>query len=119
MSVSLQSRGKENGILTRLLTQLCSITLSLPLTRPTNRPYIDRPFCFDWIQSCPSPNATTSSTPPPRCFIATVFHATGIDRILGEAGVAKMTLYNHFKSKDELILAALHTAATRSFAAGS
>jgi AcrR family transcriptional regulator len=35
------------------------------------------------------------------------YHATGIDRILGEAGVAKMTLYNHFKSKDELILAAL------------
>ena len=36
------------------------------------------------------------------------FHATGIDRILGESGVAKMTLYNHFKSKDELILAVLH-----------
>jgi AcrR family transcriptional regulator len=35
------------------------------------------------------------------------FHATGIDRILAEAGVAKMTLYRHFKSKDELILAAL------------
>ncbi len=35
------------------------------------------------------------------------FHATGIDRILAESGVAKMTLYNHFKSKDELILAAL------------
>jgi AcrR family transcriptional regulator len=35
------------------------------------------------------------------------YHATGIDRILAEAGVAKMTLYNHFKSKDELILAAL------------
>src|SRR5258708_34708744 len=35
------------------------------------------------------------------------FHATGIDRILAEAGVAKMTLYKHFKSKDELILAAL------------
>ena len=35
------------------------------------------------------------------------FHATGIDTILAEAGVAKMTLYNHFKSKDELILAAL------------
>ena len=35
------------------------------------------------------------------------FHATGIDKILAEAGVAKMTLYNHFKSKDELILAAL------------
>ena len=35
------------------------------------------------------------------------FHATGIDAILAQAGVAKMTLYNHFKSKDELILAAL------------
>ena len=35
------------------------------------------------------------------------YHATGIDRILAEAGVAKMTLYKHFKSKNELILAAL------------
>ncbi len=35
------------------------------------------------------------------------FHATGIDKILATAGVAKMTLYNHFRSKDELILAAL------------
>lgn len=35
------------------------------------------------------------------------YHAVGIDRILAEAGVAKMTLYNHFKSKDELILAVL------------
>jgi len=35
------------------------------------------------------------------------FHATGIDKILETAGVARMTLYNHFKSKDELILAAL------------
>ena len=35
------------------------------------------------------------------------FHATGIDKILTESGVAKMTLYKHFKSKDELILAAL------------
>ena len=35
------------------------------------------------------------------------FHATGIDKVLAEAGVAKMPLYNHFRSKDELILAAL------------
>lgn len=35
------------------------------------------------------------------------FHATGIDRIIAAAGVAKMTLYKHFRSKDELILAAL------------
>lgn len=35
------------------------------------------------------------------------YHAVGIDRVLAEAGVAKMTLYNHFKSKDDLILAVL------------
>jgi AcrR family transcriptional regulator len=35
------------------------------------------------------------------------YHSTGIDRILAESGVAKMTLYKHFKSKDELILASL------------
>jgi AcrR family transcriptional regulator len=35
------------------------------------------------------------------------YHATGIDRILAESGVAKKTLYTHFRSKDELILAAL------------
>lgn len=35
------------------------------------------------------------------------FHATGIDRILADCGCAKMTLYNNFKSKEELILAAL------------
>ncbi len=35
------------------------------------------------------------------------YHAVGIDKILAESGVAKMTLYKHFRSKDELILAAL------------
>ena len=35
------------------------------------------------------------------------YHATGIDRILSEAGVSKKTLYAHFRSKKELILAAL------------
>lgn len=42
-----------------------------------------------------------------KLFGAHGFHATGIDRILAESGVAKMTLYNHFRSKDELILAVL------------
>ena len=32
--------------------------------------------------------------------------ATGIDRLLAEAGVAKMTLYKNFGSKDKLLLAA-------------
>lgn len=34
------------------------------------------------------------------------FHTTGIDQLLAKADVAKMTLYAHFKSKDDLILAA-------------
>ena len=38
------------------------------------------------------------------------FHTTGIDRILQEAGVAKMTLYNNFGSKDLLIVAVLNDA---------
>ena len=35
------------------------------------------------------------------------FHATGVDRIVAVAKVAKKTLYAHFPSKEELILAAL------------
>ncbi len=35
------------------------------------------------------------------------YRATGIDKILAKSGVAKMTMYKHFKSKDELIIAAL------------
>ncbi|MGV1880193.1 TetR/AcrR family transcriptional regulator [Rhizobium sp. A22-96] len=35
------------------------------------------------------------------------FHPVGVDRILVEAGVARMTLYNHFPGKDDLIRAVL------------
>ena len=40
-------------------------------------------------------------------------HATGIDRILSEAGTAKMTLYNHFGSKEGLIYAVLKAEGER------
>jgi AcrR family transcriptional regulator len=40
------------------------------------------------------------------------FHATGIDRILSEANVAKMTLYNNFGSKEQLIVAVLEQASS-------
>ncbi|WP_312858775.1 TetR/AcrR family transcriptional regulator [Rhizobium sp. BK377] len=36
------------------------------------------------------------------------FHATGIDRIIAEAEVAKMTMYRHFPSKDGLIVEVLN-----------
>ncbi|MCK7614688.1 TetR/AcrR family transcriptional regulator [Roseibium sediminicola] len=42
-----------------------------------------------------------------RLFYKGGYTATGIDKILAEAGVAKMTLYKHFPSKDDLILAVL------------
>lgn len=42
-----------------------------------------------------------------RLFYAEGVRAVGIDRIIAEAEVAKMSLYNHFASKDALILAVL------------
>lgn len=42
-----------------------------------------------------------------RLFAEHGFHGTGIDRIASEARVSKRTLYHHFRTKDELILAAL------------
>lgn len=35
------------------------------------------------------------------------FHAVGLDQILSEVGVTKTTFYNHFESKDDLILEAI------------
>jgi len=42
-----------------------------------------------------------------RLFYQEGVRAVGIDRIIAEAEVAKMSLYKHFPSKDDLILAAL------------
>lgn len=35
------------------------------------------------------------------------YHAVGVDQIIAEAGVAKTTLYRHFRSKEDLIVAVL------------
>jgi len=35
------------------------------------------------------------------------YHATGVDRLMEETGIAKTTLYRHFPSKEALIVAAL------------
>jgi AcrR family transcriptional regulator len=42
-----------------------------------------------------------------RLFHRDGFRAVGIDTIIAEAGVAKMSLYRHFPSKDDLIVAYL------------
>jgi AcrR family transcriptional regulator len=42
-----------------------------------------------------------------RLFYAEGSRAVGIDRVITESGVAKMTLYTHYRSKDDLILAVL------------
>jgi len=57
-----------------------------------------------------SPKKTHLLSCARRLFETEGFHTTGIDRILDEAGVAKMTLYNNFGSKDMLIVAVLRNA---------
>src|SRR5690349_19662107 len=42
-----------------------------------------------------------------RLFYQDGIRAVGVDRIVAEAEVAKMSLYKHFPSKDDLILAVL------------
>jgi AcrR family transcriptional regulator len=46
-------------------------------------------------------------------FIRPGFRATGIDRIIAEANVAKMTMYRHFSNKDGLIVEGLDYRARR------
>ena len=62
------------------------------------------------------PMSTTTSAAPPRERILRAAHdlfyrdgirATGIDRVIAESGVAKVTFYRQFASKDDLILAFL------------
>jgi AcrR family transcriptional regulator len=43
-------------------------------------------------------------------FYAQGYRAVGIDRIIADSGVAKMTFYKHFPSKDDLIVAYLRNA---------
>ena len=42
-----------------------------------------------------------------RVFYRRGFHASSLDDIQKEGSISRMTLYNHFKSKDELVVAAM------------
>jgi len=48
-----------------------------------------------------------------RLFYAHGIHAVGVDTIVAESGAAKTTLYNHFRSKDDLIAAYLRRRSER------
>ncbi len=42
-----------------------------------------------------------------RIFYRDGFHATGMDKLVKETGISKTSMYNHFRTKEDLILAAL------------
>jgi AcrR family transcriptional regulator len=50
-----------------------------------------------------------------RLFYARGIRAVGVDLVIAESGVAKTTLYKHFRSKDELIAECLHRLDDRYF----
>ena len=45
------------------------------------------------------------------------FHATGMDMIASETGVSKTSIYKHFRTKEDLILAVLRCDARNAAAA--
>ena len=66
------------------------------------------------IMNPANPPAATTATARDRLIDTAIalfnrhgFHATGVDRIVAVAKVAKKTLYAHFPSKEDLIIAAL------------
>ena len=79
------------------------ITLPLPVIQK-----VDRLVCFLYI--CPVKHSeiknriieTASSL-----FYKNGYNATGINEIISEAGIAKATLYRHFKSKEDICIAYL------------
>ena len=64
-----------------------------------------------WAMSAPAKTASTRERlldAAALLFYENGFHAIGIDQIIDEVGVTKTTFYNHFESKDDLVIAVLH-----------
>ncbi|MFO7993443.1 MAG: TetR/AcrR family transcriptional regulator [Marinobacter sp.] len=60
-----------------------------------------------------SPKRSALLSTAERLFYQQGFHATGIDRIVAEAGVVRMTLYNNFSSKGALVAEVLNDRHSR------
>jgi AcrR family transcriptional regulator len=52
-----------------------------------------------------------------RLFLARGVPSVGINEVIATAGVARMTLYNHFRSKDDLVAASFEAESARRHAA--
>lgn len=65
----------------------------------------------DW-EVTPSPRDRVLDTAD-ELFFSVGVHAVGVDRIVAEAGVARATLFRHFRTKDDLIAAYLERRALR------
>lgn len=64
----------------------------------------------DRPRRAPSPARARILDTAARLFYERGLQAVGVDTIVAESGVAKMTLYRHFRSKDDLIVAYLERA---------
>ncbi|WP_368579029.1 TetR/AcrR family transcriptional regulator [Acinetobacter pittii] len=55
-----------------------------------------------------NPKEQTIRSTAIRLFNQEIYTAVGIDRIIAESGVSKMTVYKYFNSKENLIVKCLH-----------
>lgn len=73
-------------------------------------PYI----CFVKTKDAPNVRQRILDTAA-RLFYQQGYPLTGINQLIAEAGVAKASLYQHFRTKDEILLAYLQQASTEMF----
>ena len=90
---------------------------SVPDVMGTSEPRRTRGSTARWQPGCPRPAGPKDSEARERIlttayglFCRHGIGSVGVDTIIDQSGVAKMTLYRHFRSKDDLVLAVLERA---------